>query len=240
MATRLQRLRRPIFIVVVLLLLALVLEIGVYLGQHAAFAGMGAAPEAYVAMQSELLAAQNALKSQEEELAIRRTRQEVDRHALELVRKEMAGQREEIAGLEEALGFYRSLISPGDIAPGLSLRGVELMAGDRPGRYFYRIVVQQEARKHEQLKGELEVVISGVRAGEQVQYSLAELSEEFRGDGAALQFRYFQSSEGMMILPEGFEPGSVSVEARTLKPHKYNIREEYPWQLKERFTHVGK
>ena len=41
MARQLQRLRGPIFIVVVLLLLALVLEIGFYLGQHAAFSGLG-------------------------------------------------------------------------------------------------------------------------------------------------------------------------------------------------------
>jgi hypothetical protein len=173
-------------------------------------------------------------------MAISRTRQEVDKHALELVRKELAGQRQEIAGLEEALGFYRSLISPGEISPGLSLRGMELMAGDQPRQYLYRIVVQQDARKHQQLKGELEVMISGVLGGEQVQFPLAELSEDFRDDGASLQFRYFQSSEGMMVLPEGFEPGSVRVEARTLKPHKYDIREEYPWQVKERFTHVGK
>lgn len=240
MARQLQRLRGPIFIVVVLLLLALVLEIGFYLGQHAAFSGLGATPKTYAAMQAELVAAQDSLRSKDAEMAISRTRQEVDKHALELVRKELAGQRQEIAGLEEALGFYRSLISPGEISPGLSLRGMELMAGDQPRQYLYRIVVQQDARKHQQLKGELEVMISGVLGGEQVQFPLAELSEDFRGDGASLQFRYFQSSEGMMVLPEGFEPGSVRVEARTLKPHKYDIREEYPWQVKERFTHVGK
>jgi hypothetical protein len=28
--------------------------------------------------------------------------------------------------------------------------------------------------------------------------------------------------------------------ASTEKPHKFEIRENYPWQLEERFTHVGK
>jgi hypothetical protein len=235
-----QQLRRPIVIIVVLLVLALVLEVGFYLGQHAAFTGMGASPETYRAMQEELVALQDTLRSRDTELAILRTRQEVDRQALELVRRELASQKEEIAGLEEGLGFYRSLISPGEIAPGLSLRGIELTSGEMPRQYNYRIVVQQEARKHEQLKGTLEVVINGISQGQPVRYTLAELSEDFKGKGAALQFRYFQSIEGALILPEGFEPGVVSVEARTVKPHEFSIREDYPWQIEERFRHVGK
>ncbi len=239
-ATRVQRLRRPVVIIVGLLVLALVLEVGFYLGQHTAFSGMGASPKKYEAMQTQLLAVQNTLRSRDAELAILRTRQEVDRQALELVRRDLAAQKEEIAGLEEGLGFYRSLISPGEIAPGLSVRGVELKAGEQPGQYLYRIVVQQEARKHEQLEGALEVVINGIEGGQPVRYPLAELSEEFRGKGAALHFRYFQSIEGTLTLPEGFEPGVVSVEAKTLKPNEFVIREDYPWQLEERFTHVGK
>ena len=240
MATRLQELRRPVAVVVVVLVLALVLEAGFYLGQHAAFSGMGASPQTYREMQTQLLAVQNTLQSREAEVAILQTRQEVDRQALEMVRQELAAQKEEIAGLEEGLGFYRSLISPGEIAPGLSLRGVELKSGELPGQYLYRIVVQQEARKHEQLKGSLEVMINGIEGGQPVRYALAELSEDFQGKGSALHFRYFQSIEGTLTLPEGFEPGVVSVEAKTLKPNEFVIREDYPWQLEERFTHVGK
>jgi len=238
--SRLQQQRRPVVVIVGLLVLALVLEVGFYLGQHTAFASMGVRPETYKAMQAELLTVQNTLRSRDSELAILRTRQEVDRQSLELVRRELAAQKEEIAGLEEGLGFYRSLISPGEIAPGLSLRGVELKLAEQPRQYLYRIVVQQEARKHEQLKGSLKVMINGIEEGQPVRYDLAELSEEFHGEGSELHFRYFQSIEGTLTLPEGFEPGVVSVEAKTVKPNEFDIREDYPWQLQERFTHVGK
>jgi predicted transcriptional regulator len=232
--------RRPIIVVGVMLVLALVLEAGFYLGQYFAYSGMGARPKDYKAMQAQLIAVQNALKSRDDELAIQRTRHDVDRQALELVRKELAGQKEEIAGLEEGMAFYRSLISPGEIAPGLSLRGLELKAGEQSREYFYRIVVQQEARTHEQLKGSLSVVISGQKGGKPVKYSLADLSDDFKAGGDALQFRYFQSVEGELVLPDGFEPDTVRVNARTVSPHAFDIGEEYPWQLEERFTHVGK
>jgi len=223
-----------------LLLLALAVEAGFYLGQHTAFRGMGAKPKHYLAMQTELLAVQNTLRSQDAELEITRTRHEIDRKALELVRQEMAGMQEEIVRLEEGMEFYRSLMAPGEIAPGLSLRKPELRAGSGPREYFYRIVVQQDARKPEQLKGSLNAVVKGALNGEQVSYPLAELSEDIDDGGAALRFTYFQAIEGRLILPDGFEPGSISIEANTRTPHELEIGEEFPWQLQERFTHVGK
>ena len=237
---QLRRKRRPIIILVVILVLALAVEAGFYLGQHSAFGGMGATPETYQAMQAELISVQNALRSRVAELEIVGTRREVDRQTLELVRKELAGQNEEIAALEEGLAFYRGLMSPGDIAPGLNLHDLELTVGERPGHYFFRIVLQQEARKHALLKGKLEAVISGVQDGNEVEYSLAELSDDIEAEGVPLQFRYFQSIEGQLVLPQGFEPGKFRVQASTKKPHEFEIREEYPWQLEERFTHVGK
>jgi hypothetical protein len=240
LTTSLLRKKRPIVVLVVILVLALALEAGFYLGQHAAYSGMGAEPETYQAMQEELIFVENALRSRGAELEILGTRREVDRQALELVRKDLAGQNEEIAALNEGLTFYRSLMSADDIAPGLRLRGIELMAGEQPRQYFFRIVLQQESRKHEQLKGSLTATISGMTDGAPMEYSLAELSEDYGDAGIPLQFRYFQSIEGQLVLPEGFEPGEVRVLADTLKPNKFEIREEYPWQLEERFTHVGK
>jgi hypothetical protein len=231
---------RAIIILVITLVVALVLEAGFYLGQRAAFAGMGAKPKTYRAMQEELLSIQNALQSRDAELAIQRTRNEVDRQALELVRKDMAGQKEDMARLEEGLEFYRSLISPGELAPGISLRKLELLSGKQPRQYEYRIVVQQEARNYEQLNGTLSVEVSGLSSGKQVTYPLGELSEDIDGEGASLRFTYFQSIQGRLLLPAGFEPQSVTVVARTLAPHQLEIREAFPWQLQERFTHVGK
>ncbi|MCP5129015.1 MAG: hypothetical protein H6985_05445 [Pseudomonadales bacterium] len=236
--TLLQQRRTPIFIIGTVLVLALVLEAGFYLGQQLAYRGMGAKPKFYKEMQAELIALQDTLRARDTELAIRSTRHEVDRQALEMVRKELSSQNEEIAGLVEGLSFYRSLMSTGDVPQGLSLRGLELIAGDNPRQYSFRIVVQQEARKHEQLRGSLTVVVNGVLDGQPAKYSLAELSDDVTDKGADLEFRYFQSVRGTMLLPEGFEPASVTVTAKTTKPTVHEIREEYPWRIEEKFTHV--
>jgi hypothetical protein len=233
--------RRPrLLVAAVALLVAAALCAGFYLGQYVAYEGMGAKPKSYRAMQAQLLELRAALDERDTQLEIQGTRHEVDRHALELVRRDMAAQQEQISALEEGLAFYRSLISPEELGAGLGLRKLELLAGNAPGTYLFRIVVQQEARKHELLDGQLRVTLAGQLAGEPVEYSLEQLSDGLEGNSLPLSFRYFQAVEGTITLPEGFEPEFVTVVASTSEPHKLEVTKQYSWQLDERFTHVGK
>lgn len=235
-----QQRRIRFLVLAVALLLLLVLASGFYLGRQAAYSGMGLDPDAYLLMQAELPVVREKVRLLEGELDVERTRHQVDRAALEMVRREITGQKEHIADLDEALQFYKSLMSPGEIDQGLSLRAPELIALEEAGRYAYRIVVQQEARKHQLLKGQLEVEVLGLLGKDPISYPLAELSPETGPEGLALRFRYFQAIEGEMILPEGFLPRGVRVVARASTPRKVEVRADYPWQIQERFTHVGK
>ena len=107
-------------------------------------------------------------------------------------------------------------------------------------RYAYRIVAQQEARKHTVLRGDLYAEVKGRQGEEIVTYPLASLADDLDNNSIKLRFRYFQAVEGELVLPEGFEPDSISVVARSSTPSKAEIREDYPWRTNERFTHVGK
>lgn len=233
---------RKLQAVVAVLVAALVLAAGGYLGYHAAYSGMGMDLDAqrYRSMEAELPRLQEQVSSLQGELDVQTVRNSVDRQALEMVRQEITSQKEQISALEEGLRFYKSLMAPGEIAQGLSLRLLELVPMDQPNHFAFRIVVQQEARKHALLKGEISADVVGVLAGESVSYSLAELSDDVDGVELPLRFRYFQSIEGELVLPEGFEPMSVSLVATASTPGKAEVREQFPWRIQERFTHVGK
>ncbi len=239
MTTRYRQRRKRILVLMAVLASALVLALGFYLGQRAAYSGMNIDPDAYRAMELELPVARQQQKLLAGELQVQRTRHEVDRRALEMVRQELAAQNERIAELGEGLRFYTSLMAPEEINNGLSLRDIELVARDEPGRYAYRIVVQQESRKHPLLKGELYAEVFGIMGEQQLSYPLAELSDDLEDDVVQLRFRYFQAIEGELALPSGFEPRGVSVVASSSTPRKAEVRERYLWQLQERFTHVG-
>lgn len=229
------------FVVLGLALAAsIVLLAGFLLGRQAAFSGSGIDPVKYREQGKALRAALAESAELNRQVGVMAARHDVDRAALELVRQELAEQKELIAGLEEGVRFYRSLMTPGEIAQGFSLRSIELVLRDEPGRYGFRIVAQQEARKHSTLQGELYAEITGQQAGQARSYPLFELSPDIEHSVLPLRFRYFQSIEGDLVLPEGFEPQAVSVVATVTAPRKAEVREQYPWQVQERFTHVGK
>ena len=232
--------RREIQVVVAAVLTALLLAMGFYLGQRAAYSGMGIDPKKYREMQMAQPATDQQFELMESELDISGTRNEVDRVALEMVRQELTAQKEQIQKLEESLRFYRSLMAPDDIAKGLTLLPIELIATGADNRFAYRIVAQQEARKHGLLKGSLSVKVAGVVDGQPLQISLAELSEAVEDENITLRFRYFQAIEGELVLPYNFEPQAVSIVARATSPKKVEISQEFPWSVQERFSYVGK
>ena len=211
-----------------------------YLGWHVASVRLQADPQSAQRLRSEVARLAEQLESAAGELEVLRTRSQVDRRALEMLRRDLAAKREEAAGLEEELRFYRSLMAPGEVAGGLSIREPELVAADSPGVYALRIVVQQEARRHELVRGELEIEITGSLDGERVSYPLREMVEEPAENPLALGFRYFQAIEARLRLPDGLEPSAITVQARFTKPDAVQFRRRFDWRVQERFTHAGK
>jgi len=169
-----------------------------------------------------------------------RVQHDLDVATLEMIRKEIASQKEQISQLEEGLLFYKSLMAPEAIAQGLSLRKIELVATEASDRFIFRLVAQQESRKHPLLKGSLSVELFGLLDGEEALYPLAEISDDIDGDTVSLRFRYFQAVEGELVIPEGFEPQGFRVVAKLSAPKKAEVREQFPWEVQERFTYVGK
>ena len=126
------------------------------------------------------------------------------------------------------------------LARGLVLRPVELLATAVENRFSFRIVAQQEARKHSLLKGLLTVTVFGLVGNEELSFPLSALSEDIEDESLLLRFRYFQSIEGELVLPPGFQAEGISLVAQVSAPKKVEVREQFPWEVQERFSHVGK
>ncbi len=231
---------REIQVLVGVVVTGVLLAAGFYLGQRAAYSGMGIDPEVYREMERAGPEATKRFQTLEANLDISSTRSEVDRAALELVRQEIAAQKEQILHLEESLTFYQSLMSPGDIAKGLTLKPIEIIDTNTERRFAFRIIARQESRKHSLLKGTLSVKVKGVTDQKESSLALSVLSEEVESENIALRFRYFQTVEGELELPEGFEPKTIAIVARSVTPTKAEIVEQFPWSIQERFTYVGK
>ena len=216
-----------------LVVLGLVFVLGYFLGQGGRAASPSVDNEVSVGAQERLLVLQ-------EEFDVQRVQHELDSASLEIVRKDIALQKDRVAELEEGVAFYKGLMAPEEIAQGLSLRKIELLATEKSDHFVFRIIAQQAAVKHTTLKGSLSIEVFGRRGEESMSYPLADLSEGIENNKITLRFRYFQSIEGELVVPEGFEPEGFTVIAIASSPRKVQLREQFPWEVQESFTYVGK
>ena len=213
-----------------LVIIGLVFVLGHFVGQRGATASYNVGS----------LEAEERLLVLQEKLDVQRVQHELDRVSLEMVRKEITFQKDQIAELEEGVKFYKGLMAPEEIAQGLSLRKIELLATEKSDRFVFRIIAQQAAVKHTTLKGSLSIEVFGRRGEKSISYPLADLSEGIESNKLTLRFRYFQSIQGELVVPEGFEPEGFIIVAKASSPRKVELREQFPWDVQEKFTYVGK
>lgn len=159
---------------------------------------------------------------------------EVDRNALEGVRVELAELKNQLAALQEENQFYRNLMSPAGSHRGLTFGVVEIVDTERPRAYRFKIVMQQLGTNQQQLNGTLSVNLVGRQAGERVVLPLKDVSSDVEATNIKLKFKYFQNIEGDLVLPDGFEPERIELEARSSQPSVTKIEKRYGWLVQER------
>jgi hypothetical protein len=166
------------------------------------------------------------------------TRADVHKEALDMVRAEFAEQQALISDLEQGVRFYRNLMAPGEQSDGLSVRSIDLVPGSLENQFLFRILVQQNARKHGLLTGTLNIDLIGTENGSTKTYNLASLSAELPAEDIKLRFKYFQAIDGELNIPEGFKPRRMVAFAKATKPKQVEVK-NFPWTVQEKITHVG-
>lgn len=74
----------------------------------------------------------------------------------------------------------------------------------------------------------------GRQAGERVVLPLKDVSNDIEATNIKLGFKYFQNIEGDLVLPDGFEPERIELEARSSQPSVTKIEKRYGWLVQER------
>ncbi len=135
---------------------------------------------------------------------------QIDREAAQGVRRELAKLQEELGQLRKELAFYRGIVSPGDVKPGLRIQRFQLEPRDCAGCWFYSLTLTQVKRNNRYATGVVDLKVEGVENGKTKQLPLSTLAS---GAGKVLKyrFRYFQHFEGELKLPAGFRPQRVSI-----------------------------
>ena len=155
---------------------------------------------------------------------------EVDAAALENSRQEMIGLQRQIYQRDEELKLYRELLQDNDQPNGLSVGDLNLVPMD-DGRIRYRWVARQKTVKMKTLSVYAEVWILGMQGDEEVSLSVADLDDQIKPLPIKLEFKYFSINQGILTLPEGFEPDKVRITLRYTWMNKAQSDQKFDWKL---------
>jgi len=172
-------------------------------------------------------------ESLRERVAILDRSSRIDRQAAQDVQNELGALQDELQSVRGEVGFYRGIVSPGDVKPGLYLHRFELTSGLQPGEFNYDLVLTQLKRNDRFIKGAVEWEIIGEVDGEQKQLDLAAVTDGKVGK-LNFRFRYYQHLNGVVTLPEGFHAQEVKLSVRvTGKNAQRPVEQVFAWPAYE-------
>jgi hypothetical protein len=158
---------------------------------------------------------------------------QVDRKASEGVRTEVIELKSRIAQLQEDISFYRSLMAPSDNQRGLTIGSLDVLSTGVPRQYEYKLIVQQLATRHTLLNGSLKFNVVGRQREKMVTLPLKDLSDSVAQENIKLRFKYFQTLEGRLQLPEEFEPVRIELVARSTGKQAVVVEKKFGWLVQE-------
>ena len=154
---------------------------------------------------------------------------QLDREAYGQVEKTLGDLQSQLSRQGDDLAFYRSIVSPEDGVQGLRIHRFEVQPGGRPGEYQLRLTLIQSMRHESVAAGLAQLVIHGMQGDRPARHTVGELLGRPQAQ-LPFSFRYFQTIEQAVTLPEGFQAFEVEVEVRSGKLRS-PLQQSFPWKV---------
>ncbi len=169
----------------------------------------------------------------EQEVAILETHREIDREAYKEVEGGLLELQEKIQEQQDAIAFYRGIVSPADGKPGLRVQDFRLTRGLEEREFKLRLVLVQAMKHDRKVSGTVAMTVEGNEDGEAKSYALVDLLPADANKDWPFSFRYFQDFDRQIVLPDGFTPERILVEVRSRTRSISSIEESFAWETSQ-------
>jgi len=200
-----QRRRRNAVLLVLAWAVSLLVAIGII--------NLMQSPLARVVDHSALNAAQKEIETLRQNNAALERAEQVARAANADLQQTLRDHQEQIAGLRADLAFFSRLTGGAGRREGLNVHGVRVQPGDSPRVYNVTVTLTQNLKSGHTASGRVRISTSGVREGKLTTVTWSELAPDQDANGLAFSFKYFEQIKAVVMLPAGFIPNRVRVEA---------------------------
>ena len=177
----------------------------------------------------EITGLENQIISLNEQVALLETHRDIDRAAYGEVEGSLTELQAKIQEQQDAIAFYRGIVSPADGKSGLRVQDFRLTRGGAEREYAIRLVLVQTKKHDRKVSGNVKLSIVGELNGVETSYEYAQLLPA-AGDGKwAFSFRYFQDFDRHVVLPDGFTPERITVQVESRTRSIASIEESFSW-----------
>jgi hypothetical protein len=152
----------------------------------------------------------------------------IDRQAYNNVDTTLKDLQDELLELKAQVAFYQGIVSPKQTASGLHINSLKFATIDNKNSYRFKLVLSQLKNNQNLVRGRARLMIDGVLNGEHKQLKLSEVSGG-KAPSLKMHFKYFQTLEGDVVLPEGFAPSSVLVDLNPRGRGTSRIKKNFDW-----------
>ena len=224
--------RRALFITVLVSVVAASVVSGFLYGYCQGLSAQGAVQDERDKLKAELSALRIQNTDLSRQVAILDRSSMVDQRATAEVQATIRNLREQLAQLQQDVVFYRQVVSSDTVDTGLIVGQMNIYGTSDPGRFRYKLVMrQQDADGDSYLRGHVNVNLVGRRGDEQMIFALRDISDEQDQLDIRLGFKYFQTIEGELALPAGFEPERIQITAVATEPVGKSIDQYFSWMV---------
>jgi len=186
------------------------------------------------ALEAEISALEGEINRLNEQIVMLETAADIEKAAYKDVEASLVDLQAKIQEQQDAIAFYRGIVSPADGNAGLRIQDLKLSRADRERVWNIRLVLVQAMKHDRKVSGDVVLTIAGTEDGEPRAYSYSELLPEDADSSWAFSFRYFQDFDREVILPDGFTPEEVTISVQSRTRSIASIEESFRWA-----THLG-
>ena len=151
----------------------------------------------------------------------------IDVDASAQLKESLSQAQSEVLKLKKELSFYKSIVAPEQGSRSLAIQTIQLKKNDAGG-FSYKIMVTQRGRNDQFARGTVDVTIEGTDKGNTVTYKLSEISKDTK-QPMKFGFKYFQNFEGVMNLPDGFQPDAIRIKVNPKTGKIKAVDEQFAW-----------
>lgn len=135
--------------------------------------------------------------------------------------------------LRTQVAFYQQVMAPELNEQGFLIEGFNIKPALSDNSYRFELVLMQQNKTKNTLKGNLRVTLIGSENGNAKQYTIDSMFSNKDQKSLTFSFKYFQVINGEIKLPQGFQPEQVSVHAEIFqfKRKKGQLTTVFDWVI---------